>query len=123
MAAPNSALLVGVRILPHRVSDVQNFLLDISDASHDAQHGGELSGSMVKSNHPPQAEGYTFVKRALHKSSDRYVKRDERGWILSYGTYTWTAQTVIELASTLVAERARFPRCLQIRPRRHPLDG
>ena len=104
MAGMKAAVFVGVGIFPHRVSDDKNFLLDLS--THLRTHNIETSFvSIVNVDHPPQAEGYTFVKRAMHKSSDRYVRRDERGRILGYRHPHGTARTVIELASTLVAER------------------
>jgi glycosyltransferase involved in cell wall biosynthesis len=61
--------------------------------------------SSVNVENPPQTEGYTFLNRALHRRDDRYVRRDENGSIVGYRHAHGTARTLIELTSTLIAER------------------
>jgi glycosyltransferase involved in cell wall biosynthesis len=106
------AVFVGVGIFPHRVAGDKNFLLDLS--THLKTHNIETSFvSIVNVDDPPQAEGYTFVKRALHKRDDRYVRRDDSGRIVGYRHPHGTARTVLELASTLVAERRAIQAALR----------
>ena len=70
MVSVKGAVFVGVGIFPHRVAGDKNFLLDLS--THLRTHNIETSFvSIVNVDDPPQAEGYTFVNRALPRPGDR----------------------------------------------------
>ena len=98
------AVFVGVGIFPHRVAGDKNFLIELG--SHLKTHDIEASFvSIVNVDNPPRAEGYTFVKRVLHKPTDQFVRRDQSGRIVGYRHPHGTARTLVELTSTLLAER------------------
>jgi glycosyltransferase involved in cell wall biosynthesis len=97
------AVFVGVGIFPHRVAGDKNFLLELSPHLH--KHGIQTSFvSIVNVDEVPRTDGYTFVNRAFHGRSDRYIRRDENGNIIGYRHSHGTARTVLELTSTLLAE-------------------
>ena len=98
------AVFVGVGIFPHRVAGDKNFLLDLSP--HLERHGIRASFvSIVNISEVPRTEGYTFVNRAFHERSDRYIRRDDNGRIIGYRHSHGTTRTLMELTSTLLAER------------------
>jgi glycosyltransferase involved in cell wall biosynthesis len=105
-------VFVGVGIFPHRVAGDKNFLLDLSTHLR-AQDIPTSFVSIVNVEELPRAEGYTFVNRVLHKRSDRYIKRDQAGTIIGYRHSHGTGRTWIELASTLLAERAAIRTALR----------
>jgi glycosyltransferase involved in cell wall biosynthesis len=97
-------VFVGVGIFPHRVAGDKNFLLDLSKQLQ-AQDMHASFVSIVNAEELPRADGYTFVNRALHKRNDRYSRRDESGRIIGYRHSHGTPRTLLELTSTLLAER------------------
>jgi len=111
-SSEKAAVFVGVGIFPHRVAGDKNFLLDLS--AHLRTEGIHTSFvSIVNGDNLPRTDGYTFVNRALHPRSDRYIKRAENGNVIGYRHPHGTARTVAELTSTLIAERSTIRAALR----------